>query len=226
MAAAPNSKELVGMLIGSYMAAGQAEIAQQQLTRLIAANPNEAELRIQLAPVAHQRNDLQTTYQNLQAARKINPERAGMDAMMASVEAELGRLEEAQADYRRALAKNPQDPTLLSNLAFLLTRSTGNLEEALQLVQKGLQKSPQEPHLLDAAGWIYIKKNQAQIAVPMLRRLTEKYPNDVDFRYHYGVALLSQGNKGEARKELEQALQKHPTQSQQREIGEALKRVT
>ncbi len=226
MATAPNSKELVGMLIGSYMAAGQVDIAQQQLSRLIAANPQDAELRIQLAAVARQRNDLQTSFQSLQAARKINPERAGMDAMVASVEAELGRLAEAQADYRKALAKNPQDPTLLSNLAFLLTRSAGNLDEALQLVQKGLQKSPQEPHLLDTAGWIYIKKNQAQIAVPMLRRLTEKYPNDVDFRYHYGVALLSQGNKGEARKELEQALQKHPTQSQQREIGEALKRLT
>jgi tetratricopeptide (TPR) repeat protein len=226
MAAAPNSKELVGMLIGSYMAAGQAEIAQQQLTRLIAANPSDAELHIQLAAVAHQRNDLQTTYQNLQAARKINPDRPAIDGMMASVEAELGRLAEAQADYRKALEKNPQDPTLLSNLAFLLTRSAGNLDEAMQLVQKGLQKRPQEPHLLDTAGWIYIKKNQAQIAVPMLRRLTEKYPNDVDFRYHYGVALLSQGNKGEARKELEQALQKHPTQSQQKEIGEALKRST
>jgi tetratricopeptide (TPR) repeat protein len=224
--AAPNSTELVGMLVGSYMAAGHADVAQQQLSRMIAANPRDAELRIQLAAVARQRNDLETSYKSLQAARNINPDRAGMDGMLASVEAELGHLAEAQADYRKALEKFPQDPTLLSNLAFLLTRSSGHLDEALQLVQKGLQKSPQEPHLLDTAGWIYIQKNQAHIAVPMLRRLTEKYPNDVDFRYHYGVALLSEGNKGEARKELEQALQKHPTESQQKEIGQALKRVT
>jgi predicted Zn-dependent protease len=165
-------------------------------------------------------------YENLRKARELDPQRPGIDGLLAVAEDSLGRTADAHADYSKALAKDPQNSVLLNNLAFLLAEAGGNLDEALQLAQRGLQKEPDDAHLWDTTAWIYIKKSQAQAAASILEKLIRKYPDNSAYHYHYGLALLAKGDKTQARRELQIASRKHPTQNQQNQIQVALQRAS
>jgi predicted Zn-dependent protease len=138
----------------------------------------------------------------------------------------MGRTAEATTDYHRALAKDPQNTVLLNNLAFLLAEAGRNLDEALQLAQRGLQKEPDDAHLWDTTAWIYIKQSQTQAAASILEKLIQKYPENSVYHYHYALALLAKGDRVQARRELQTALRKHPTQNQQNQIQVALERAS
>lgn len=221
----PDNLELAYLLVSTASAAGQPELAEQRLTELVAKFPNEIELRIQLAQIQSGRGELQRVYETLAKVRELKPQYPGIDALVAAAEESLGHTADAQADYRKALAKDPENTFLMNNLAFSLSETGGNLDEAIQLAQKGLHKQPEDAHLTDTLACIYVKKNQAQIAAPMLEKLTQKYPDNVAYHYHFGLALLGKGNKAQARSELETALHMHPTQSQQKQIHQALQQA-
>jgi Flp pilus assembly protein TadD len=57
---------------------------------------------------------------------------------------------------------------------------------------------------------VYYKKGLATLAIPVLRDSVEKAPKNPAYQYHLGLAYAKSGNKEEARKALEQALQLDP----------------
>jgi predicted Zn-dependent protease len=75
---------------------------------------------------------------------------------------------EAIASYRKALAKTPDDPLLLNNLAFLLAETGGNLNEAQQMVSTAIRKAPNLPQLQDTLAWVEIKQHNEAAALQIL----------------------------------------------------------
>jgi tetratricopeptide (TPR) repeat protein len=123
---------------------------------------------------------------------------------------QLGRRPEAIASYRKALAKTPDDPMPLNNLAFLLAETGGNLDEAQQMASTAIRKAPKLPQLQDTMAWVEIKRHQDAAALQILANLTKEHPDDVTFRYHYAVALIDSGNRSAAKDQAETALSKKP----------------
>jgi predicted Zn-dependent protease len=105
--------------------------------------------------------------------------------------------------------KAPRDVFVLNNLAFALVDAGGDLNEALQFATTGLRQAPDNPSLQDTVAWIDVKRGDAKAALPTLRTLTRKYPNEVAFQYHYAAALLKVGDPS-AREQLQAALAKKP----------------
>ena len=70
--------------------------------------------------------------------------------------------------------------------------------------------------------WIYIKKNLSDNAIQVYHDLLAKQPNRSTFRYHLGMALYQKGDRVQARKELETALQNHPTKDEEAKIRELM----
>src|SRR5207248_871255 len=114
--------------------------------------------------------------------------------------------------------------SVMNNLAFVIVDSGGNLDEALSLAQKALQKWPQQPNLVDTLGWIYFKKNLNDSALQVFRGLALKYPDNANFHYHFGMALLQKGDKETARTELKSGLSKKPSAETRQNIETALAR--
>lgn len=126
------------------------------------------------------------------------------------MEERSGNKTEAIASYRKALAKSPDDATALNNLAFLLADTGGDTKEALQMVSQALRKAPDVPQLRDTLAWIHIKRHNTDEALPILQALTNKYPENNTFRYHYAVALIQSGDRAAARRQAETALSQKP----------------
>ena len=91
----------------------------------------------------------------------------------------------------------------------MLAESNGNLDVALQLAQtsRGL---PDDPFVSDTLGWVYYKKNLANLAIPPLRRSIEKAPGNAVVHFHLGLAYAKTGDTASARSSLERALKLQP----------------
>ena len=95
-------------------------------------------------------------------------------------------------------------------MAFLLADSGGSLDEAQKLAERSVQRQPREPHFADTLGYIYLKSKIGDSALQIFHGLTEKYPANSVFRYHYGLALSANGQQARAKIELKAALGKSP----------------
>jgi tetratricopeptide (TPR) repeat protein len=56
-------------------------------------------------------------------------------------------------------------------------------------------------------GWIYFKLERYEKALGPLKEAAENLATDPSVRYHYGLALLKTGDRGNAKKNLKAALQ-------------------
>jgi tetratricopeptide (TPR) repeat protein len=209
----PESTGKEALLVATAEAAGKDEVALAALNKMAAQNPASAEVQLRIGALQQKDGNLPEALRAFERARQLEPNRKGMDAIVATMEEQNGKKAEAIASYRKALAKTPNDPTILNNLAFLLAETGGNTQEALELVSTALRQKPNAAQLRDTLAWIQTKRHNTAEALPILRALTDKYPQDNTFRYHYAVALIESGDRASAKRQAETALsQKPPTE--------------
>jgi tetratricopeptide (TPR) repeat protein len=206
----PDSRGKAALLVATAEADGKTDVALAELEKMAVQNPTSADVQIRIGALEQKNGKLPEALQSFERARQLAPDRKGLNEMVASIEDRLGKKSEAIASYRKALAKSPDDPTILNNLAFLLTDSGGDTKEALQLVSTALRKAPDVPQLRDTLAWIEIKRHNPAEALPILHALTDKFPDDNVFRYHYAVALIESGDRAAARRQVTEALSNKP----------------
>lgn len=118
-----------------------------------------------------------------------------------------GNYDAAAENYRKALEMDENNVLAANNLAWLYAaHGKGNLDEAVRLAQGVVQKNPDEAGFVDTLGWVYYKKGLHAAAVEQLQKVVSKNGNSPVYRYHLGMAFAGQGDKQNARRELEQAL--------------------
>jgi tetratricopeptide (TPR) repeat protein len=209
----PESRGKAALLVATAEADGKNDVALSELQKMAAQNPNSPDVQIRIGALQQKNGNLPEALRSFERARQLGPNLKGIDALVANLQDQSGKKMEAIASYRKALAKTPEDPTVLNNLAFLLADSGADTNEALQLVSTAIRKAPEVPQLRDTLAWIQIKRHNTAEALPILQSLTDKYPQDNAFRYHYAVALIESGNRAAAKRQAETALaNKPPTQ--------------
>jgi tetratricopeptide (TPR) repeat protein len=207
----PDSSGKAALLAATAEAAGKTDVALAELEKQAAQHPTSPEPQVRIAQLQMKHGHLEEALQALLRAQQLAPTAKGLDATIGNLQDQLGKKPEAMASYRKALAKTPDDPLLLNNLAFLLADTGGNLTEAQQMVSTAIRKSPNLPQLHDTLAWVQLKQHNEAAALQTLAVLTKDHPEDVTFRYHYAVALNASGNRSAAKKEAETALTKKPT---------------
>jgi tetratricopeptide (TPR) repeat protein len=125
---------------------------------------------------------------------------------LAQLEERAGNPAGAVAAYRRALARAPDSPILLNNLAYLLAGDPATLDEALALAEKALARAPDSAAIADTLGWTLYQKGELGRAEELLSRVAKAAPGAGEVRYHLGMVYAKQGKTEEARRELEAAL--------------------
>ncbi|HEX5226624.1 MAG TPA: tetratricopeptide repeat protein [Bryobacteraceae bacterium] len=206
----PNSNGKQALLVATAEAAGKNDVALNQLQKMAEQNPKSAQIQARLGQLEQKDGHLQEALRAYEKARQLAPNQKGLDALVANLQEQLGDNPQAIANYRKALAKTPDDPVVLNNLAFLLAQTGGDNKEALQMVSTALRKAPNVPQLRDTLAWVEIKSNNTSEALPILHTLTDKYPENTTFRYHYAVALMQSGDRAGAKRQAEMALSKNP----------------
>lgn len=92
----------------------------------------------------------------------------------------------AEAEYRKALAIDPNNATVLNDLGYMYADRSVNLPEALKMIQKAVELDPQNGAFLDSLGWVYFKMGQYGPAEDNLRKAIERTSTDASIHDHLG----------------------------------------
>lgn len=216
LATYPNNASLHYLKAQVYGSQHNSQSAEAELNRALELDPNYLPAYSALGSLyinTKQEDRAIAEYQKIIARR---PENATPYTLIGMLEDQRKNYDAAEMNYRKALEKDPNAIIAANNLAWLYAvTGRGNLDEAVRLAQGVVQKNPNIAGFIDTLGWVYYKKNLHTAAVEQLRKAVSI--NEVDARranvspsasyhYHLGMALKGQGNKDEARRELETAV--------------------
>ena len=218
----PNSDTAQRLRADIEVRSGKYDLAIEHYKQVLTGDSNSPQLYAALGNAYRLKGDEPNAITNLEKAASLAPKDAGPVSLIAQAQTDSGQKAAAVQSFRRALERSPDSVALMNNLAYVMADSGGNLDEALALIQKALQKAPGQPNLIDTLGWIYLKKNWNGSALEILGGLTQKYPENPTFRYHFGMALLQKGDKATARAEFRSGLSKKPSSEVRQSIETAL----
>ena len=143
------------------------------------------------------------------AAQRLNADRPEARLTLGGFYARQGRVAEAEAEYKAAIALTPQFAPAFVNLADLY-RQAGRDADGEAALRDGLKASPNDAGLHHALGLNLIRLKRTPEALGELKLAAALAPDNPRNAYVYAVALNSTGHSAEAIRTLAAALEKHP----------------
>ncbi len=122
----------------------------------------------------------------------------------------LKRWPEAEADFKKALDLDGEQPLVLNYLGYSWVDKNLNLEPALDMIRKAVKLKPEDGYFVDSLGWAYYRLARYPEAVTELERAVELKPDDPVINDHLGDAYWQAGRRLEARFQWAQSLTLKP----------------
>lgn len=192
---------------------------------ILKQQPNDGGVYLRLGETYRMMGDTKSAMDSFQKARELLPDDVQPSLQLALLLDSSGQHEEARPVYEQVLRLQPDNPVALNNLAYLIAEAGGDLDQALAMAERARQRLPTDLNVADTLGWIYIKKGLNDNAVSIFRDLVTRKPDVSTFRYHLGMALYTKGEKVQARKELQAALQLKPSPAEAAKIKELMDKL-
>lgn len=117
-----------------------------------------------------------------------------------------GNAEMSEADFRAALAINPEQPQVLNYLGYSMVEQNRNLEEALDMIERAVAASPQSGYIVDSLGWVLYRMGRYEEAVAHMERAVELVAVDPVVNDHLGDVYWAVGRQREAEFQWSRAL--------------------
>ena len=102
--------------------------------------------------------------------------------------------------FRKALAIDPQNPTILNYLGYMLADRGVGFPKLLTLIRKAVELDPQNYAFLDSLGWVYFKSGQYALAEENLRKANERSNSDPTVHDHLGEVYEKTGQPQNGRR--------------------------
>ena len=115
----------------------------------------------------------------------------------------------AIAEYERMLKTEGANPIVLNNLAWLY-HEQGD-ERAVALAQQAHELAPQSAEIMDTYGWILVESERGEQGMELLKKAMQAAPDNPDIIFHNASAMHDSGATLQAKKLLNDILEKHPT---------------
>ena len=203
-----------------------------ELNRVAEAREMLAVLRDQFPPLANrlraaegellsQQRDYPAALQVYDNALALAPDDADLLYARALLHERMKRLDLAEADLRKLIARDGNDARALNALGYLLTINTGRYDEAAKLIVRAAELTPEDPAVLDSLGWVLFKQGKPREALPHLQKAQTLQP-DPEVSAHLGEVLWVLGEKERARGVWDAALREHPEHPVLRETAQRL----
>ncbi len=117
-----------------------------------------------------------------------------------------GDFDSAEADFRRALELNPEQPQVLNYLGYSYVEKGRNLDEALDMIERAVAARPDSGYIVDSLGWAFYKLGRYDDAVEPMERAVSLMPVDPVVNDHLGDVLWMVGRRLEAQFQWRRAL--------------------
>jgi tetratricopeptide (TPR) repeat protein len=105
----------------------------------------------------------------------------------------------AEADMRKALELQPEQPHVLNYLGYSWIDQGINLDEGMKLIKRAVDQRPDDGYIVDSLGWAYYRIGNYEDAVKNLERAIDLKPEDPTINDHLGDAYWRIGRTLEAK---------------------------
>lgn len=113
--------------------------------------------------------------------------------------------------YDHALSICPGNSSVMNNYAYFLSLSDKNLDKAESMAAKAVNANPNNATFIDTYAWVYFKKKNYDMALFYIKSAIYNADEpSADIIEHYGDILYMTGEKDEAVKQWEKALELSP----------------
>lgn len=116
----------------------------------------------------------------------------------------------AEADFRKALDLNPDQPSVLNYLGYSYLERKENYDEALAMIEKAVAGRPDDGAITDSLGWAQYRLGRYEEAVATMERAIELMPVDPVVNDHLGDVYWAVGRVREAEFQWKRALSFDP----------------
>jgi tetratricopeptide (TPR) repeat protein len=167
-------------------------LAKAQLT----GSPGDRDTLIAIASIDMRLHRSADALQNLDKADAISSKPADLeytDLLRATVYDHDKQYEQAEAQYNKVLAIDPDNSTVLNDFGYMLADRGVRLPEALIMIQKAVKLDPQNGAFLDSLGWVYFKMGQYSLAEENLKKAIARTSSDASIHDHLGEVYEKTG---------------------------------
>lgn len=112
----------------------------------------------------------------------------------------------AEADFRKALELQPDQPSVLNYLGYSYVEKRQNLDEALGMIERAVEQRPNEGYIVDSLGWVYYRLGRYDEAVVQMEKAVSLMPVDPVVNDHLGDVYWAVGRIREAEFQWKRAL--------------------
>src|SRR3954465_13261201 len=105
----------------------------------------------------------------------------------------------AEADMRKALELQPEQPHVLNYLGYSWIDQGINLDDGMKMIKRAVEQRPDDGYIVDSLGWAYYRISNYDDAVKNLERAIDLKPEDPTINDHLGDAYWRVGRKLEAK---------------------------
>ena len=196
---------------------GQTEVAAEVAQALARARPDLPFVQARLGDVLRDNDDLAGAMAAYGRALDLfpddDPSRWVVYYTRAVVAHQMDDWPQAEADFRAALALNPDQPQVLNYLGYSLVERGEKLDEALDMIERAVADQPDNGAIVDSLGWVYFELGRYDEAVAPLERAATLEATDPIVNDHLGDAYWAVGRTREAQFQWQRALSFDPEET-------------
>ncbi len=170
-------------------------------TRKLLDGKNDRDTYINLAQIYDKAKNFPEMAKMLDSAEKLstgNDDKVGVIFMRGAMYERMKNYTEAEQEFRKALALNPDNASALNYLGYMLADRGIRLEEARDLIAKAVELEPKNGAYLDSLGWVLFRLNKLPEAEAKLREALEQMSRDPTVHDHLGDVYFHEGKIREA----------------------------
>ena len=152
-----------------------------------------------------------------EATVKTSPDSALAHVNLGSIYQSLGRLDKAEASYRRSAEIAPDKPGPQFNLATVL-EATGRFDKAIDAYRDAIRIDPADLRALNNLGRLLLSRRRVSEAIEVLEEATRLHPDAPRPAVNLAAAYLANGETDRSTRLLQQILTQHPDDADARRV--------
>ncbi|HLK20448.1 MAG TPA: tetratricopeptide repeat protein [Bryobacteraceae bacterium] len=227
----PNDRLVRGVHASLLADMGKTEQAVAETKKLLDGK-NDRDIYINLAQIYDKAKNYTEMAKMLDSAEKLstgNDDKEAVIFMRGAMYERMKNYTEAEEEFRKALAMNPDNASALNYLGYMLADRGVRLEEARDLIAKAVERDPKNGAYLDSLGWVLYRLNKLPEAEAKLREALELMSRDPTVHDHLGDVYFHEGKTREAIAQWQSSLKEWqasaPSEQDHTEVAKVQKKL-
>ncbi len=204
----PDDKMVASIYASVLADTGQYDLAVAETKKLVSGDADREGL-LSLAQIYERAKNFSEMSKVLDAIEKLSSsdeDKGTVYFMRGAMYERMKNYAAAETEFRKALALDPDNASVLNYLGYMLADRNVRLEEAHKLISRALELDPYNGAYLDSLGWAYFRMGKLDEAETNLRLSLQRVSGDPTVRDHLGDVLAKRDKLKEAIAEWQASL--------------------